>query len=139
MAKQTKMILAAGGVLWREGPAGRELALVYRDRWGGEWSLPKGKLEKGETFEAAALREVLEETSCTAEVEDFLAAIDYRVKEKPKVVLFFSMRLVELRPFRPSDEVRALEWLSPSAAVELLAHEKERGVLRIWLKQAVQG
>jgi 8-oxo-dGTP diphosphatase len=134
MAKQVKIVLAAGGVLWRETPGGRQVALVYRDRWGGEWSLPKGKLEKGETFEEAALREVIEETGCHAEIDDFLAAVDYRAKDKPKVVLFFSMRLVDLKPFSPSDEVTALEWLSPSAALELLAHEKERDVLRVWLK-----
>ena len=119
MAKKRviKTILAAGGVLWRETDAGREVALIYRERWGGEWSLPKGKLEKGESFETAALREVLEETGCRAAIVDFLAAVDYRVKDKPKVVLFYEMRLIEERPFAASDEIQALEWLHPEGAL----------------------
>jgi 8-oxo-dGTP diphosphatase len=133
--KELKTILAAGGVLWREASASREVALIYRDRWGGEWSLPKGKLEKGESFEEAALREVLEETGCLAEIEDFLSAVDYRVKGKPKVVLFYRMRLVEERPFEPSAEIQALEWLAPDAAQTLLPHKKEREVVRAWLEQ----
>ena len=137
MAKKhaVKTILAAGGVLWREGGDRREIALIYRERWGGEWSLPKGKLEKGESFETAAVREVLEETSCAAAIVDFLGAVDYRVKGKPKVVFFYEMRLVEELPFAPSDEIQALEWLHPEAALERLVHEKEREVLRLWLGQ----
>jgi ADP-ribose pyrophosphatase YjhB (NUDIX family) len=135
MPKPFKTILAAGGVLWRERDAEREVALIYRERWGGEWSLPKGKLEKGETFEDAALREVFEETACRAEIEDFLAAVDYRVKDKPKVVLFYRMRLTEERLFVPSEEIQALEWVGPEAAFDRIAHEKERKVLRLWLDQ----
>ncbi len=133
MPKDLKTILAAGGVLWREREAKREVALIYRDRWGGEWSLPKGKLEKGETFEAAALREVMEETACRAEIEEFLSAVDYRVKGKPKVVLFYVMRLLEERVFVPNEEIQALEWSPPETALERLAHDKERDVLRLFL------
>lgn len=133
MRKPVKTILAAGGVLWRERGDRREVAIIYRERWGGEWSLPKGKLEKGETFEAAAKREVLEETACQAEIEDFLAAVDYRVKGKPKVVLFYQMRLVEEFPFAANEEIQALEWVAPEAALELIAHEKECEVLKLWL------
>jgi 8-oxo-dGTP pyrophosphatase MutT (NUDIX family) len=133
--KELRTILAAGGVLWRQRDSAREVALIYRERWGGEWSLPKGKLEKGETFEAAALREVLEETACRAEIEDFLAAVDYRVKGKPKVVLFYAMRLIEELAFRPNDEIQALDWLAAETAIERLAHDKEQEVLRAWLEQ----
>jgi 8-oxo-dGTP diphosphatase len=132
--KELRTILAAGGVLWRERNSVREVALIYRERWGGEWSLPKGKLEKGESFEEAAVREVWEETACRAEIQDFVAAVDYRVKGRPKVVLFYAMRLVEERSFAPNDEIQALEWLAPEAAFDQLAHEKERDVLRRWIE-----
>jgi 8-oxo-dGTP diphosphatase len=131
--KEFRTILAAGGVLWRVRNSVREVAVIYRERWGGEWSLPKGKLEKGETFEEAAVREVLEETACRAEIEDFLAAVDYRVKGRPKVVLFYAMRLVEERSFSPNDEIQALDWIAPEGAFEQLTHEKERDVLRQWI------
>lgn len=132
MAKTFKTILAAGGVLWREREGLREIALIYRERWGGEWSLPKGKLDKGESFEAAALREVFEETACRAEIEDFLATVDYRVKDKPKVVLFYRMRLVEELAFTPNQEIQALEWVTPEEALQRIAHDKEREVVLLF-------
>ena len=132
--KELRTILAAGGVLWRERNSAREVALIYRERWGGEWSLPKGKLEKGESFEEAAVREVLEETACRAEIEDFVAAVDYRVKGRPKVVLFYAMRLVEERRFAPNEEIQALDWMAPDTACDQLAHEKERDVLQRWMR-----
>lgn len=58
-------VQAAGCVLWRRPAAGDlELALVHRPKW-ADWSWPKGKLKRGETFEEAARREVLEETGYT--------------------------------------------------------------------------
>ncbi len=139
MAKPPKTILAAGGVLSREDDAGLRVALIYRERWGGEWSLPKGKLDKGESFEEAALREVFEETCCKAEIEDFVAAVDYRVKAKPKVVLYYRMRLVEELAFEPSEEVQGRAWLNADAAIERVAHETERRVLRLWRGASAEG
>ena len=54
-------MLAAGALLWRPGPGGPEVALVHRPKY-DDWSLPKGKADKGETPPLTAVREVLEET-----------------------------------------------------------------------------
>jgi 8-oxo-(d)GTP phosphatase len=54
-------VLAAGALLWRPGPGGPEVALVHRPKY-DDWSLPKGKADKGETPPLTAVREVLEET-----------------------------------------------------------------------------
>ena len=54
-------VLAAGALLWRPGPDEPEVALVHRPKY-DDWSLPKGKADKGETLPEAAVREVLEET-----------------------------------------------------------------------------
>ena len=51
-----KIIEAAGGLVFNSA---NELLMIYRR---GSWDLPKGKLDKGETIEAAAVREVQEET-----------------------------------------------------------------------------
>ena len=57
-------VLAAGALLWRPGPGGPEVALVHRPKY-DDWSLPKGKADKGETRPETAVREVLEETGHT--------------------------------------------------------------------------
>ena len=57
------VILAAGGILQRSGPDGVEIALVHRPKY-GDWTLPKGKLKKGESWQDGALREVSEEVQC---------------------------------------------------------------------------
>ena len=49
-------VKASGGVVWRQGGAGVELVVVHRPRY-DDWSLPKGKLEPGESFEQAAVAE----------------------------------------------------------------------------------
>lgn len=66
-------VLAAGAALWRhqehpeqDNAAGAiEVALVHRPRY-DDWSLPKGKLDPGETAAIAAVREIAEETGFTA-------------------------------------------------------------------------
>ena len=51
-----KILPAAGGLVFNED---KEILMIYRR---GFWDLPKGKVEKDETIEAAAIREVQEET-----------------------------------------------------------------------------
>ena len=59
----SKAVLAAGGVLWRPNgePAAPEVAIIHRPRY-DDWSLPKGKVDPGETEPVTAVREVREET-----------------------------------------------------------------------------
>jgi len=135
-----KVILAAGGVLWRTAPDGsRRVAVISRSRYPGERSLPKGKLEKGESFEEAAVREIAEETGCEARIVGFVGSVDYWVKKRPKVTVFFDMRLVKETPFKPNAEVNALDWADPEEALSTLSYELERKILRRWLKQAAEG
>ena len=57
--------------------------------------MPKGKLDPGESWQETALREVLEETACRAEIERFAGGTIYTVKGRPKVVLFWHMAVSE--------------------------------------------
>ena len=80
-------IQAAGGVVMRDG----RVAVVHRPRY-DDWSLPKGKLDAGETFEQAALREVWEETGlrCAAGARA-ARRCSYEVRDRPKVVRYWLM------------------------------------------------
>ena len=124
------VIHAAGGLLWRRGPRGAEIAVIRRERYGPEWSLPKGKLERGESWLTAATREVREETGCDSVPLDFAGATAYVVGKRPKVVLFWHLRLKRERPFTPSREVQELRWLRPASVIRLLSHPDERALVR---------
>jgi 8-oxo-dGTP diphosphatase len=123
-------IEAAGGVVTRDGDDATEVAVVHRPRY-DDWSFPKGKLDPGETFEDAALREVREETGLLCKLGAELASARYEDnKGRPKVVRYWLMKVVDDPGFEPNDEVDDLRWLTPGAARELLTYERDRELLR---------
>ena len=79
MPLETRTVEAAGGVLWRPalGASGVEVALVHRPKY-DDWSLPKGKLDPGESFKEAAVREVEEETGLRCGLEGELGQAMYQ-------------------------------------------------------------
>ncbi len=119
---------AAGGVVVR-GPEGqREVCVVHRPRY-DDWSLPKGKLDAGETFEEAALREVEEETGLRGSLVRELPSTRYRDnKNRPKIVRYWVME-AEGGEFEPNDEVDELRWLPLDEAAETLTYERDRELL----------
>ncbi len=122
-------VLAAGGVLWRRRADGEvEVVLVHRPRY-DDWSLPKGKLDPGETDEQAALREVREETTVRADLGPELPPTIYLDKSgKHKRVRYWAMTIVEGAP-APANEVDAVVWLPISAAVDRLTYPHDVDVL----------
>lgn len=129
MSSKTNVIEAAGGLVWRESPSGKELAVIHRLRY-QDWTLPKGKREKNEAWEATALREVKEETGCRALLGRFAGSVAYLVGERPKVVLFWNMRTLDECRFQPSEEVDQLHWLHYESALVKLAYSGEIDLLR---------
>jgi 8-oxo-dGTP diphosphatase len=105
-----------------------EVAVVHRPRY-DDWSLPKGKLERGETFEQAALREVEEETGLRARLVRELPSVEYEVRGRSKLVRYWLMEVVSDPGFTPNDEVDQLRWLSPRDAEELLTYDRDKGVV----------
>jgi 8-oxo-dGTP diphosphatase len=122
------VIQAAGGVLWRDGPSGRQVAVVHRPRY-DDWSLPKGKLEEGEPHLVAALREIREETGISGRAGASLGTTAYDADGTPKTVRWWSVR-AEDGAFVPNDEVDELRWMTPQAAMDVV---REVEPLRRWL------
>ncbi|MCY4535032.1 MAG: NUDIX domain-containing protein [Bryobacterales bacterium] len=130
------LVRAAGGIVWRDSKR-RELAVIYRDRYEpNECCLPKGKLDPGEDWERAAVREVLEETGCEAEIAGFAGLLHYQVGKGPKVVVYFDMLAIGEGEFVPSSEVTKMAWLTPAEALGELAHQGERELLSEFLARS---
>lgn len=127
-------VRAAGGVVWRPrgGGPGVEVLLVHRDRY-GDWSLPKGKLDRGEKHKAAALREVHEETGVPCRLGPKLATISYDTAAGPKRVKWWAMEPLEgagdeLGAEDPL-EVSAVEWVPFEEAWRRVTYGTDREVL----------
>lgn len=95
-----------------------------------DWTFPKGKNEPGEADEAAAVREVEEETGLRCRLGDELAAIEYDVGSRRKTVRYWAMTVESEQPRQPDDEVDATRWLAHGEAEVLLTYERDRSVLR---------
>ena len=122
---------AAGGLVWRASARGPELLLIRRFRHGvDEWSLPKGKLDPGESFAQAALREVKEETGVRARLGRFAGVMQYRVNGGNKVVCFWEMTQEGMGQPLDTDEVAEIRWVTRDEALEMLSHEQNRELVR---------
>ena len=117
-------IHAAGGVVVRDG----KVLLVHRPRY-DDWTLPKGKLDEGESFENAALREVEEETGVRCTLLRELPGTMYMVGDRPKIVRYWLMEPESETPFVPNDETDELRWLSRDDAMGMLSYDRDRDVL----------
>lgn len=113
--------LAAGAVLWRDGEGGVEVAVVHRPHY-DDWSLPKGKVDPGESLPATAAREIHEETGYRAALDNLLSKVTYPVGGRTKVVYYWVAHVTGGR-FSPNDEVDELRWVSVARARELLSYD----------------
>ena len=133
----SSVIRAAGGVLWRVSPTPRsdepeiEVAVIHRPRY-DDWSLPKGKLARNESFIEGALREVLEETGFRVKLGRSLGETRYwktvSGTEREKVVRFWAMQ-ADGGSFSPGNEVDELRWLPLAEARELLTYRRDKDIL----------
>ena len=108
-----------------EGP---RVAVVHRPRY-DDWSLPKGKLEPGESCEAAALREVEEETGMRCELGRELEPARYKDhKGRSKIVRWWEMSVIG-GEFAANDEVDELRWCPAERAISLVDYEHDRELI----------
>ena len=114
MTGSTGPVLAAGAVCWRLVDGKPRILLVHRgDR--ADVSLPKGKLDPGETLPQTAQREILEETGLKVTLGAKLDVVEYRLPNgRDKVVHYWTAEVdehvLELATFTPNNEIASLEW-----------------------------
>jgi 8-oxo-dGTP diphosphatase len=125
----TEVVQAAGGLVVRRHGA-LEIAVVHRPVH-QDWSFPKGKLEEGETFEVAALREVEEETGMHCRLLRFIGHTEYvDRKGRPKAVAYWVMA-AESGSFEPNAEVDELRWVTLEEASRLLSYPRDRELVAV--------
>jgi len=116
-------IQASGGLVWRPGEQGIDVALVHRPKY-DDWSLPKGKRDPGEHPLCAALREVEEETGAQVVAGRPLGQSRYTVEGRPKRVQYWSLRW-RAGEFAPNAETDLLEWLPIEQAAARLKPDRD--------------
>ena len=123
-------VKAAGGVVWRRAGDTIAIAIAHRPRY-DDWSLPKGKLDAGESWEDGALREVEEETGMRCRLGDELEPVTYQDRKgRDKVVRYWLMEPEDDTDFVPNDEVDQLRWMAPAEAIEILSYPRDRELVQ---------
>jgi 8-oxo-dGTP diphosphatase len=111
------------------------VAIIHRPRY-DDWSLPKGKVDPGETEPVTAVREIHEETGYASVLGRRLAAVSYPVEQGIKKVRYWAARRVD-GEFSPNAEVDELKWLPVAEALKHLEYPQDRKVLRRFAKQPI--
>jgi 8-oxo-dGTP pyrophosphatase MutT (NUDIX family) len=133
---RTETQVSAGGAVLRKGAAGLEVALISV----GEpprWQLPKGLIDRGETPQTAAVREVKEEAGIVATPSDLIEKVEYWYQSKQgneriryhKFVNFFLMWYESGDVSDHDNEVHEARWFPVADAIPALAFRSERAIV----------
>jgi len=129
VSSSSNTVFAGGAVCWKVVDGEVRILLVHRTQH-KDVSLPKGKVDPGETLPETAQREILEETGLHIILGPYLGRVDYSLPGgKPKEVHYWAAEVdpgeAERSPFESNNEIFALEWLSIKKARKALTYEHD--------------
>ncbi|MFS0866780.1 NUDIX domain-containing protein [Microbacterium sp. 179-B 1A2 NHS] len=130
-------VYAAGGVVWRLVEGKLRVLVIHRTAY-ADVSLPKGKVDPGETLAETAAREIFEETGIRVRLGVPVGVSKYRMPGKrQKIVHYWSAEAtpeaIRASAFVPNKEVAALDWLSPKKALARLSYPVDVEILENFL------
>jgi 8-oxo-dGTP pyrophosphatase MutT (NUDIX family) len=124
-------IVTVGGLV--SDPEGRVL-LIRTHKWGDRWGIPGGKIDEGETMEAALVREFVEETGLAITDVRFVTALDS--VHSPEFYKPVHMVLLNFTAHSAggavtlNEEAQAYAWVSPTEAATYDLNDPTRALLR---------
>lgn len=126
---------SCGAVVYRLRDSWAEVLLICHKN-GGHWAFPKGHVEKGETEEETALREIREETGLKVKLDtSFRQAVAFSPKPGVmKDVIYFAAESIGGKTTAQEEEVTGIRWEKPQQALEQITFENDREVLRAFLR-----
>jgi len=132
----TKLQFSAGGVAFRKKAGRVEVALISVGE-SNRWQLPKGLVDKGESTENAALREVREETGIDAVMIERIDKVEYWYVSKDqgspvryhKFVYFYLLRYSSGDVLDHDQEVNEARWFDIDDAINKLAFDNEKKIM----------
>lgn len=123
-----RVVPAAGAVLYRMDGLHPRIAVVHRPRY-DDWSLPKGKVDPGESLPVTAVREIAEETGFTSVLESRIGTTAYPLKQNTRKEVTYWSALARGGRFEPNSEVDEIRWLPVDEAEELVSYALDRKIL----------
>lgn len=136
-------VYAAGGVVWRVVDGKLRVLLIHRTKY-RDITLPKGKVDPGETLPETAVREIHEETGIRVSLGVPVGVSHYRLPNKrQKIVHYWSAEAtdaaVRASSFVPNKEIAALEWTSVKKARARLSYPVDIEILDAFKALVDQG
>jgi 8-oxo-dGTP diphosphatase len=130
LPSRAEVVQAAGGLVIRRHRNALQIVVIHRPVH-QDWSFPKGKLEEGETYDLAALREVEEETGLSCRLVRFIGHTEYiDRKGRPKAVAYWVMA-AEAGSFTQNAEVDEARWVTLDEASRLLSYPRDRELVAV--------
>ncbi len=126
--------ISAGGIIFRIADNGAKEILLVKDSY-DRWAISKGKLEKGETQEQAALRELTEETGLQnitnkGKLGDLRFFYRFRGKLISKKISVFLIQFTGTEKIKyQKREIKGAKWMKPEEALKKIAYENTKGLL----------
>jgi len=126
-------VYAAGGVVWRVVEGKLRVLVIHRTKY-RDVTLPKGKVDPGETLAETAVREIREETGIRVALGVPVGVSRYRMpSSRTKIVHYWAAEATEaavrVSSFVPNKEIAAIEWVGLKRARKHLSYPVDVEIL----------